>query len=142
MGAKKVLVTARDALPEKKISVSKEFMLEWMSKYGTAEDVEWYRKVCNENRMMFQSNLPDTEDTYDTSDWAKVRAEFLKRFFPNAYKKKPQGKKKQESYDDRLDRLLATKLMERDQVTLDEAGPVEEPAEEPAPPKTAKGRRK
>ena len=137
MAKRKVLVSARDALPEKKISISKEWMMEWLTKYGTADDVAWYQQACKEYRTMFQSNLPDTADTYDTSDWAKVRAEFLKRFFPNAYPKKPQAKKQQESYEDRLTKLLEAKRMEQEQVKLDEATADEAPAEAPS-----KGRKK
>lgn len=122
MAKKKVLVLARDALPEKKISIGKEWMMEWLTKYGTADDVAWYQQTCKEYRTMFQSNLPDTADTYDTSDWAKVRAEFLKRFFPNAYPKKPQAKKQQESYEDRLEKLLKAKQQEQEQDKLPEAG--------------------
>lgn len=125
MAAKKVLVTAKDALPEKKISVNKDWMLEWLGKYGTLEDVEWFEKVCADNITTFQSNLPDLPggQTYDLPDWAKVRAAFLKKFFPGSYPKKPTAKKKYETYTDKLAALKAAKAMERDQVTIDEAPP-------------------
>lgn len=122
MAAKKVLVTAKDALPEKKISVNKDWMLEWLDKYGSEEDVDWFIKVCEDNTTTFQSNLKDLPGggTYDIPDWAKVRAAFLKKFFPNAYPKKPQAKKQQEKYGDKLAALKARKAMEKNQVTIEE----------------------
>lgn len=120
MSAKKVLVTERNKLPEKKISVSKDWMLEWLVKYGTLEDMEWYKQTCKDNITTFQSNLPDTADTYDVPDWAKVRAAFLKRFFPGSYAKKPSAKKVSETYADRLEAAIAAKAMEKNQVTLED----------------------
>ena len=130
MAAKKVLVTAKDALPEKKISVNKDWMLEWLDKYGTEEDVDWFIKVCDDNPTTFQSNL--NGQTYDTPDWAKVRALFLKKFFPGSYPKKPQAKKQQEKFEDKLAALKARKAMEKNQVTI------EDTAEAPA---TKRGRK-
>lgn len=134
MAVKKVLVTSRDALPEKKISVNQHWMLEWLSKYGTLDDVEWFEKVCADNPSTFQSNLDG--QTYQIPDWAKVRAQFLRRFFPGSYAKKPQAKRKQEKFEDKLSALKARKQMERDQVKL------EEPAPEPQAPATGRGRKK
>lgn len=120
MAVRKVLVTAKDALPPKKISVNKDWMLEWLDKFGTEEDVEWFIKLCEDNPSTFQSNLDG--QTYDVPDWAKVRAAFLKKFFPGSYPKKPQAKKQQEKYSDKLAALKARKAMEKNQVTLEEAG--------------------
>ena len=119
MAVKKVLVTDRNTLPEKKISVNQEWMFEWLEKYGKLEDVEWYQSFCEANKVTFRSNLDGNE--YDVPDWAKVRAEFLKRYFPDAYPKRTQARKKQEKYSDRLAALKARKAMERDQVTIEEA---------------------
>lgn len=115
MATKKIPVTSKNALPPKKLNVNKEWMLEWLTKYGTLEDVEWYEKVCAENVNIFQSNL--NGQTYDIPDWAKVRAAFLKRFFPGAYPKTPVAKKIQVKYEDRLAALKAAKAMERSQGT-------------------------
>ena len=124
MAVRKVLVAAKDALPERKISVNKDWMLEWLDKYGSEEDVDWFIKVCEDNTTTFQSNLPEDQGggTYNVPDWAKVRAAFLKKFFPKAYPKKPQAKKKQEKIGDRLAAMKARKAMEKNQVTMEEAG--------------------
>lgn len=118
MAGKKVLVTGRNDLPEKKINVSRDWMLEWMDKYGELEDVEWFEKVCADNPATFISNLDGK--TYDIPDWAKVRAEFLKKYFPNAYKKQPKAKKVQMKYNDRLEAIKARKAMERDQMKIED----------------------
>ena len=82
MAVRKVLVTDKNTLPEKKISVNKDWMLEWLEKYGTADDVEWFSDTCDANPATFKSNLDG--QTYDVPDWAKVRAAFLKKFLPSA----------------------------------------------------------
>lgn len=109
MAAKKVIIKSRDDLPEKKNGVTKDWMLQWLTQYGTAKDLVWYKETCDKYKKPHESTLEGHEgEVYDYPEWAKVRKDFLRKFFKNAYKK-PTAKKAELSYEEKLEKLIAEK---------------------------------
>lgn len=87
------LKIVKGELPEKKNQISKQSMINYVVEYGTTEDLEWlenqYKTVLKSQILYYKNGQPEAK----VPDTAKIRDNFLNKFFAEELKAKKESKK-------------------------------------------------
>lgn len=79
MSKKEQIVLNRNGAPDNRNSITFPRMVEMITKGKDREEIEWFVRVCEANRVDI------TENEYGIN-LVKVREAFIKKFWPDAYK--------------------------------------------------------
>lgn len=107
--AKKYILEQNKA-PEKMNMLTKQSMRDYIKAYGDIEDAKWYRDILTGNKLDDKKNNL-TGKSGDGYEWAKIRVEFMKRFYKDDWDakqaKKNNHKQKAKTPIDEIDLLIA-----------------------------------
>lgn len=70
--------------PDKITRITEKYMFDYIENFGTADDVEWFAEICEENTEKKMKNGVE----YTGIKVSVVRKEFAKRFFSELVEKK------------------------------------------------------